>query len=225
MGRSMEEILNNPTIVINDILTDMESELNGNTIAKEFTSPFHNLLEGSRSLAVDSLVGSSNIIRKKFPSLATTMEDLFFNVHDEVKDNLFAIGGTAPIIFYLNVLDLRQYGIKENNSFIATIPSGSTITALSTTFTLLNDITITLKDNGTVTVEQKNNELDIAINNLGILSSNFYTDEDGIEWIIFETKVKNIIKTTKVVPINHTGNLSVDIPIQFKYSTITVSFR
>lgn len=225
MGRSMEEILNNPTIVIDDILTDMESELNGNIIAKEFTSPFHNLLEGSRSLAVDSLVGSSNIIRKKFPSLATTMEDLFFNVHDEVKDNLFAIGGTAPIIFYLNVIDLRQYGIKENDSFIVTIPSGSTITALSTTFTLLNDITVTLKENNTVTVEQKNNDLDIAINNLGILSSNFYTDEDGIEWIIFETKVKNIIKTTKVVPINHTGNLSVDIPIQFKYSTITVSYQ
>ena len=43
MGRSMEEILNNPTIVINDILTDMESELNGNTISKKYTSPFHNI--------------------------------------------------------------------------------------------------------------------------------------------------------------------------------------
>ena len=221
---TIQDIIQSPRLGMENALVEMEEGLNGNTIGRDYTSAYHNLLETSRLLAVDSLMGTANIIRKKFPILANNMEDLFFNIHDEVKDNLFSIGGTVPMVFYINVMDLRQYGIRENSSFITTIPSGSTITVLETSFTLLNDIIITLKDNNIITIEQIENELDIAINNVKLLQSNIYTDDNGIEWILFETKVRNVIKTTKIENISHSGNLSLDIPLTLKYSTITAGY-
>ena len=154
---TIQDIIQSPRLGMENALIEMEEGLNGNTIGRDYTSAYHNLLETSRLLAVDSLMGTANIIRKKFPILANNMEDLFFNIHDEVKDNLFSIGGTVPMVFYINVMDLRQYGIRENSSFITTIPSGSTITVLETSFTLLNDIIITLKDNNEAMSKLKEN--------------------------------------------------------------------
>ena len=224
MTRDVNSIVGNPTIVIEDTLSDLEKQLNGDTIGSNHTTAFHNLIESSRSLSADALIGTSNIIRKKFVNLASTMDDLFFNIHDEVKDNLFAIAGTAPIAFYINLLDLKQYGIKENGSYITTISSGTKITVLDTVFTLLNDIVITIKDNNLITIEQKESELDIAVNDLGLLKGTIYTDSNGIEWILFETVLKNITKTTSITPINHTGNLIVKLPLTLKYSTIDIYF-
>ena len=221
---TIQDILLSPRVGMEDTLVEMEKNLNGNTIGRDYTSAYHNLMEANRVLAIDSLMGTSNIIRKKFPILANNMEDLFFSIHDEVKDNLFSIGGTVPMVFYINIMDLRQYGIRENNSFITTIPSGSTITVLETTFTLLNDIIITLKNNNIITIEQVENELDIAINNVKLLQSNIYTDDNGIEWILFETKVRNILKTTKTEIISHSDTININIPLTLKYSTITAGY-
>ena len=224
MNLDLATILVSPHLTVNKLLTEMEDRLDGKTIVNEYTTPFHNLTEMAVSLAKDSLMGSSNIIRKKFPVLASDMETLFFSIHDEVKDNIFAIGGTVPMAFYINVIDLKQYGVQENNGYVTNIPAGSTITALSTTFTLLNDITITLKNNGIVTIEQKESELDIAINDIRLLSSTIITDDNGLEWIVFETKVRNIIQNIVETPITHSGKVEIDIPLTHKYSTIEVGF-
>lgn len=221
---NLEDIVKSPRIAVEMAITNMEDGLNGKVVGKEYSTPFHNLLESSVALSKDSLLGTSNIMRKKFPILATDMEDLFFSIHDEVKDNLFAIGGTVPIAFYINILDLKQYGIRENSGYVTNIPAGTTIVALSTTFTLLNDITITLKDNNIVTIEQKESELDIAINNIKLLSSVITTDDAGVEWIVFETKVRNIVENIKIEPISHSNTLVTTINLTYFFSTIEVGF-
>lgn len=221
---NLEDIIKSPRIAVEMAISNMEDELNGKVVGKEYSTPFHNLLESSVALSKDSLLGTSNIMRKKFPILATDMEDLFFSIHDEVKDNLFAIGGTVPIAFYINILDLKQYGIRENSGYVTNIPAGTTIVALSTTFTLLNDITITLKDNSIVTIEQKESELDIAINNIKLLSSVITTDDAGVEWIVFETKVRNIVENIKIEPISHSNTLVSTINLTHFFSTIEVGF-
>ena len=163
MERTLEEILATPTIIIEDNLNNFDTELNGGTITREFTTPFHMLMESSTSLSKDGLLASQSIIRRKLPSLATTSSDIYLHIHNDLKDNMFAIPGTAPLVFYVNVIDLKQYGIKENNSYKMSIPANSVIEVRGVIFTLLNDIEITLKDNGNITVEQINNDLDIAV--------------------------------------------------------------
>lgn len=224
MGYNIEEILNTPTIIIEETIDKMNSSLNGVEIGNEFTTPFHMLLEGSRSLSKDSLLGTESIIRRKFPSLAKTPDDIYLQIHTEVKDNIFAIAGTAPIVFYVNVMELKQYGVYENNNYTMTIPSGTTIEVRGVMFTLLNDINVSLSKNGITTVEQINNDLDIAVNDIGILNSNLYSDAETVDWLVFETVVKNISKTTIEIPITVGSNFIKSIPLTNKFSTIEVSY-
>lgn len=224
MERTLEEILATPTIIIEDNLKNFDTELNGGVITREFTTPFHMLMESSVSLAKDSLLATQSIIRRKLPSLATTSSDIYLHIHNDLKDNMFAIPGTAPIVFYVNVIDLKQYGVKENNSYKMSIPAGTVIEVRGVIFTLLNDVEITLKDNGNVTVEQINNDLDIAVNDIGILTSALYTDSEGVEWVVFETSIKNITKSTYNLPITISNNFKKNIGISKKYSTIYISY-
>lgn len=221
---TLQEILNTPTIIIEETLNNYDIEMSNGVVSREYTTPFHMLLESSRTLAKDSLLASQSIIRRKLPSLATSSSDIYLHIHNDLKDNMFAIPGTAPIVFYINVIDLKQFGIKENNSYKMSIPASSIIEVRGVTFTLLNDIEITLKDNGNITVEQINNDLDIAVNDIGILNSALYTDSEGVEWIIFETNVKNIIKTSYNIPITISNNFRKSIAITKKYSTVYVSY-
>ena len=221
---TLEEILKTPTIIIEETLNNFDTELNNGTISRDFTSPFHMALEFSTTLSKDSLLATQSIIRRKIPSLATSSADIFLHIHNDLKDNMFAIPGTAPLVFYINILDLKQFGVKENNSFKMTLPSSSIVEVRNVTFTLLNDIEITLKDNGTITVEQINNDLDIAVNDIGILNSALYTDSEGVEWIVFETNVKNITKTSYNIPITISNNFKKSIGISKKYSTIYISY-
>lgn len=225
MGYSLEELLNTPTIIIEETLNNIDIELSNGVVSRESTTPFHMLLESSRMLAKDSLLGTQSIIRRKFPSLASSSSDVYLLIHNDVKDNLFAIPGTAPILFYVNVLELKQYGINENGMYKMTIPATSTIVVKDVMFTLLNDIEVSLKDNGTVTVEQINNDLDIAVNDIGILSSAIISDNEGVEWILFETNVKNISKTTYSIPIIISNNFVKKINLNNKFSTIYVSYE
>lgn len=222
---TVDEILATPTIIIEETLNNFDTELNNGTIAREYTTPFHMLMESSRTLAKDSLLGSQSIIRRKIPSLATTSSDIYLHIHNDLKDNLFAIPGSAPIVFYVNVLDLKQYGVNENSSYKMSIPASSTVEVRGVTFTLLNDIEITLKDNGNITVEQINNTLDIAVNDIGILPSNLYTDVEGVEWIVFETNIKSITKSSYSLPIVISNNFRKNITLSKKYSTIYVNYN
>ncbi len=221
---SLQEILNTPTIIIEETLSNYDKELNNGVVSREYTTPFHMLIESSRTLAKDSLLASQSIIRRKLPSLATSSADIYLHIHNDLKDNMFAIPGTAPLVFYVNVLDLKQYGINENNSYKMSIPASSIIEVRGVIFTLLNDIEITLKDNGNITVEQINNDLDIAVNDIGILTSVLHTDSEGVEWIVFETNIKNITKYSYNIPITISNNFKKNIGISKKYSTIYVSY-
>lgn len=224
MSKTLQEILDTPTFIIEETLNNFDTELSGGTVSREFTTPFHMLLESGRTLAKDSLLATQSIVRRKLPSLATTSSDIYLHIHNDLKDNMFAIPGTAPIVFYVNIIDLKQYGVKENSGYKMSIASGSIIEVRGVTFTLLNDIEVTLKDNGNITVEQINNDLDIAVNDIGILTSALYTDVEGVEWIVFETNVKNIIKTSYTLPITLSNNFKKSIGLTKKYNTIYISY-
>ena len=49
MTRDVNSIVGNPTIVIEDTLSDLEKQLNGDTIGSNHTTAIHNLIESSRS--------------------------------------------------------------------------------------------------------------------------------------------------------------------------------
>ena len=60
---TIQDILLSPRVGMENALIEMEEGLNGNTIGRDYTSAYHNLLVTSRLLPVDSLMGTANIIR------------------------------------------------------------------------------------------------------------------------------------------------------------------
>ena len=215
----------NPSAIIEAAIDKVEDKLNGNVISSEPTTPFHMLVEASVSLASDSVIAAENIIRKKFATLAVNESDLFHHISDDELANMFAIPGETSLAFFINVLDLKQYGYrKTGSSYIeTTIPTNTKITVKETVFTLLNDVNVKLYDNGSVTAEQYNNSLDIAVNDIGILYASIISDKEGVEWITLETKVKNINKIEKLVPITPGKNLSTTITIEKQFAFCYVS--
>jgi hypothetical protein len=127
------------------------------------TSPLAMLMEASMVAHSNSIKAISSDIRKLHPTLATNRSELLHHISDNELTNMFAIPSEGVLVFYLNVMELRQYGHrKENSNYVETIiPINTEVEVSDTTFTLLNEISIKLYDNGTTYVEQKvNNDID-----------------------------------------------------------------
>lgn len=215
----------NPSVIIEDTINKIDNKLSGVVTGDEPTSPFHMLIEASVALSGDNIIAAENIIRKKFPTLAVDEHDLFHHMSDDELANMFAIPGETSLAFYINVLDLKQFGYRKDGSkYVETvIPTNTKIIVKGTTFTLLNDIAIKLYDNGSVAAEQLNNTMDIAVNDIGILYASVISDKEGVEWITLETKVKNISKVEKLLPITPGKGLSTTIALTNKFTACYVS--
>ena len=183
----------NPHMVIHKVLSDIGKT---NNSIPDVTSPFMMLLEATATLTNDAMEENIRHHRKLFPSLASSKEDLWSHIHDYDYINLFALPVEAKIIFLLNVLDIRQYGIDYDTYREVTIPATSTVTVNNHIFTLLNDITIHLYKDNRAYVEQNTNLLSnnainpISIQDIGILNSVIIKDNNDIEYLTFETRVK-----------------------------------
>jgi hypothetical protein len=123
-------------------------------------------------------------------------------------ENIFSMPSTASMIFLVNLKDVRNEGVKNivNNSIKYAIPERTEVVVDNYTFTLLNDIEVTVYNNKEVFVEQITNSKDISVNEIGILESNVIIDDSNVEWIIFETLVKQVkINTIEDTVITSTG--------------------
>ena len=217
----------NPSGIIENTVDKIDDRLSGIVIGEESTTPFHMLIEASVSLSSDSITASENIIRKKFPTLAVNEEDIYHHLSDDELANMFAIPGETSIALYINVLDLKQNGYRKPGvKYVeTTIPTNSKILVKGVTFTLLNDIVIKLYDNGTVGAEQLNSTMDIAVNDIGILYASIISDKEGVNWITLETKVKNINRIEKSVPITPGKGLSTTITLNDKFTACYVAVQ
>ena len=178
-------------------------DTNTNITIPDVTSPFMMLLESNAILTTNALDEMMRIHRKTFPELALTKEDLWSHMHDYDYINVFSTPAEARIIFLLNVNDILANGVDRTEYKEVTIPATSVITVRDTVpFTLLNDIVIKLYNNKTVSIEQQLTNLvsenipiglnPISITDIGVIDGHIILDTEGIEYIAFETRVKQI---------------------------------
>lgn len=214
-----------PGMVVDQVINKINSGMeNGSVTLAQQTTPFHNLMEMSAQNAVDTISGIEYLLRTKEASLAVTEQDLYHKITTDQLANMFSIPGDATVIFYLNVINLKEHGIQHGDYIETVIPEFTKIDVGNTELTILNDISVKYYTSGAVSAEQLNSDLDIAVNDLGILKANITTTQDGGEWIVLETKVKNITKYDRVVLNMPTNDVSVDIPITNEFSNCYVYF-
>ena len=194
----LEGMMYDPARVQSRILNYIEQATDGEMVITDPTNPVTMLLEAAVTTSTAATVECSRLLRKKYPNLALTAEELMHHLSDDELANMFAIPAECPMLFYVNIMDMRMNGFRAEGSdyWETIIPVGTVVSVATTKLTLLNDISVKLYDNGTVAVEQKISNNDIAIEDLGMLPAKIITDENGIPFIMFATRMKQITMAT-----------------------------
>lgn len=181
------------------ILNHISEAVNGKLDIADPNNPFTMLLEAVSTVGGSNIINFKNMVQLIHPNLATNLEALYHHLSDDELANMFAIPAEANIAFYINIIELNQFGYRPNGADYVelVIPEYTTVTVADTTFTLLNDILIRRYDSGNIFVEQQTSTEDIAVNDIGILDSAVTTDSNAVPWLIFETRLKQV--TRKVI--------------------------
>jgi len=191
------------------------------------TNPFVMLMEAATSLASASAVESVSALRSIYPSLATKPEDLLHHISDRELANVFSHPARSSVIFYISARDLRNNGVRPNNAsnVYVTIPNGTEVSVHNTIFTLLNDINVSLYDNGSVFVEELMSPDPVATNSLGILPSGIVTFEDGEPWVMFETLLTQVKKNSVIRPVSVAEGFKLVLSHSDKYHYSEVFYK
>ena len=188
------------------------------------TNPFTMLLEATAINSANPIIHMKNTLKKIHPDLATEKESLYHHLADDELANMFATPAVGSIVFYLNIIELKQFGYRPDdaNYVEVTVPEYTEVIVAETSFTLLNDIIVRLYDEGSVFVEQQSSLEDIAVNNLGILNSAIISDNEGVSWILFETSLKQVKRTvvSDTIVIAEGFSKISELKDQYFYSTI-----
>ena len=74
-------------------------------------------IEAVSVIAANSLYETKNVIRSKYPSLASKADQLYQTyLSDKELTGIFSSPAQCSILFYLNVADVREQGYRINNN-------------------------------------------------------------------------------------------------------------
>ena len=210
------------------ILDELDTASKGKYSVVDITNPFVVAVETAVTCAASAIQETSNQIRKQYPSLASLEDDLFHHVSDNESSYMFATPAEVKIRFIVNVIDIKNYGVSaEDGSYKEIIiPSGTTITALDTPMTLLNDILVRLYSNNDVFVEQQlDSSNDLAYSDVSILDGYLVTDAGNTTWIYFDTMVKQVKKTTITQAIALSSGFSKLVPLTDSFCHANIYYK
>lgn len=231
MSITKEEMLSyiyDPALIQKKQLDQLSKMSNGDFMLVDPTSPFMMCLEAANSTASAAIYETNNIIRKKYPSLASSKDDLYHHLFDEQLSNIFAMPAEIEMFLYINIEDLINVRYRPGNAnyYETTIPKYTKITVVDYPFMLLNDIVVKLYDNGSVFAEQQlNSSNNIAFTDIGTLQTVLINSSDGTPWIAIRTKVKQlnrIVSSKTIVPSDGFQHM---VTIENKYVYSQVSYR
>ena len=215
---TMKNLIYNPTLIQKLILMDFDK--NESVQISTATNPFVFLLEAATTVSSAQAMATRNIIRRKFPALAQTQEDLFAHLNSEQIMNIYSTPSRTNLIIQVDVFGIKNDGYtpKGGNYKEITLPIGTTITALNTTFTLLNSIIVRIyNDTETIHVESIPNDNALAINDVSLLKSTLGHSQINSPVIAFEVPVKQITKKTINKPVTKSLGCEIKVSLTDRY--------
>ena len=214
----LEEYANDPNMIQRVILENVENVLNG-TPLDEATNPFTMLIEAAATTAANSIIESKAVMRKKYPSLALQSDELYAHFYDDQLAEMMSVPAETELTFFINVIDLKMHGYRPDNANYVetTLPYDTEINILGIPLTLLNNVVIKLYDNGNIFVEQQPSNIDIAYENIGVITAEIYTDKANTSWIRFTLPIKQVKKSSYNMAIIASNGFRTIIDIKDRY--------
>jgi len=210
-----------PNQVQISLYNKMESLLNGNDIPDP-TNPFMFLLESNATVGATLLEEMKNNIRKLYPSLANSKEDLYHHVYDREIENIFAYPSEGSFTISIAIQQIINYGVDKGKFYELIIPTFTKIIVKGFyKFMVLNDIVIRYYPNTNKTmVITMPSELSIGYIGDEVLESYLITDNNNTEWLVFNITIKQLDGKYIKEPVIPTNGYTKDINLEDQFNTL-----
>lgn len=141
---------NNPAGVRRVVLDHISNITSGKIDVVDPTSPFSCLLESSCMLASSFMTEHEALLRKQYPSLAQTAEELYLHMSDKDYIDRFALPAKTKFNLLIKLGELKQKLVLDPSTGIkkVTIPKDSEFIIADTVFTLQYPIDIKMLTHG-----------------------------------------------------------------------------
>lgn len=147
---SLDMVRNNPTLVQRLALDQYRSFLAGDYDIVDPTNPFVFLIEASSMNATAAMVRNETNLRRQYPSMAVTDQEIYLHMSDRDYLDRFAEPSYTTISLILGYDEVQQravaYGSGGNRRLM--IPRNSEFTVADHVFTMLNPIEIRVMSHG-----------------------------------------------------------------------------
>lgn len=201
---NLEQYKYNPSLIQRVILDYLDEVTSGQVDIVDPTNPFVFLLESS---AVNTALAiNENIInlRKQYPSLSQTMDEIYLHMSDKDFLNRFAVPSDTEFTFVIQVNDMYNrmvYDTVEKCGKL-TIPRDTEFTVDGIVFTLQYPIQIKRFDNGVVQVSY-DNTITSPLQTLSTNIIDYYVrrDKDQVDWLFFKFPVNQFVIQTTYFPV------------------------
>lgn len=181
-----------PTKSVAAVINEINKKTNGELLLTDPTNAFVNLLE-TTAVLTSAAINENNInARTIFPVLSTNTNEIYKHISDADIVGISSIPSSINIVFALKKIDVEHYSVKHEGYRKTTIPVNTEININDISFTLLNSIDIFMYDSGEINIEQSTSETGLGIDYLYILDNTIESDKDSVEWILFQTIVKQV---------------------------------
>lgn len=144
-----------PGIMQNQILNLVEAVSNGKMVVVDPNNPFALGLEMATALGVNSLNECQMLTRRAYPSIATSMSDLYLHMSDYDYKDVFATPSRGTFVVLLDKEETLSKTVEDPNlpgTRRLTLPRYTKIVVQETTFTLLYAVDIKLVRHGGILI-------------------------------------------------------------------------
>ena len=218
----------NPSAIQRTILDYLDEITNGEVDVVDPTNPFVFLLESSSVNTAVAITENLNNLRKQYPSLAQTEEDLYLHMSDKDFINRFAVPSETDFTVVIQVNDMYSKMVYDsvNKCGKLTIPRDTEFTIDDNVFTLQYPIDIKRFDNGIVQVNY-----DTTVSSpLSTLSSNIIDyvvrrDGNNLDWMFFKIPVAQFVIQTTYFPVQLSSIFSYNINFNDQFYFARVFYR
>ena len=218
----------NPSAIQQVIFNYLDEVTSGQVNIVDPTNPFVFLLESS---AVNTaLAVTENLInlRKQYPSLAQTADDLYNHMSDADYINRFATPSDTIFTITIQLNDILNKMALDpiEGVYKATIPRDSKFVVDGMTFTLEYPIDIRKASNGSVQISY-DATIPSAIGTLktNVIQYTVRSDPNGVSWVSFKIDVKQYAVDSQYFPLQKSTAFNQTVTYSDQYYFTRVFYR
>lgn len=216
------------TSLIKVQLETIDHITNGKAAMLDPTHPAVTLLEMSACMAANNQQESVALLRRMYPVLATTEEELYLHMSDTDYINRFATPSRAKITFavlYSDVMTKMPYSAADK-AYKATIPRDSRFTVDNVTFMMPHSVDIRRYETGAIQISYDSSIESPFYDLRGIvITPTIRYSPKQVEWIFFEIDVIQLSYSKTIFPLDKTYLFRRSIPYthDFYYARVYIA--